>query len=78
MPGTVLGVIASWHRLYLTAKPSHVWGRGGWASLPPHHPIAYSHQLRGAELPIRHCLVPSCGSGRWRLPGGVKPPCLDI
>jgi hypothetical protein len=33
MPRTVLGDVASWRWLYLAAKPSHVGGRCGWASL---------------------------------------------
>jgi hypothetical protein len=58
MPGTVLRNIALWHQLYLTAKPSHVGGRCGRASLPS----ALSYDLQssdeGIELPVRRCLVP--------------------
>jgi hypothetical protein len=49
MPGTVLGDIALWRRLYLAAKTSHVGGGVDVDMLacPLHHPMTCSHQSRG-------------------------------
>jgi hypothetical protein len=47
MPKMVLRDVASWHRPYLTAKPSHVGSRCGWATYALHHPTACSHLTRG-------------------------------
>jgi hypothetical protein len=47
MPGMVLGDIASRHRLYLAAKPSHLGVDVYGLAFPLHHPTVYSHQMRG-------------------------------
>jgi hypothetical protein len=63
IPRTVLGDVASWCRLYLAAKPSHVGNGCGWASLPlaPSYGLQLSDE--GTWLPVQHCLVLSCYSG---------------
>jgi hypothetical protein len=66
----ILWDVASWHRLYLVAKPFHVGGRCGWASLPSAPSYDLQSPVEGIELPIRRCLVPSCGSWCWHLWGG--------
>jgi hypothetical protein len=70
MPGMVLGDVASWHRLYLATRPSHVGGWCGWASLPFAPSYGMHSLVEGTELPIKHCLIPLCSSGRWHLSGG--------
>jgi hypothetical protein len=47
MPRTILGDIASWHRLYLAAKPSHVGVYVDALACPLHHPMACGCQTRG-------------------------------
>jgi hypothetical protein len=39
MPGMALGDIASWHRLYLAAKPSHVGVDVDRLAHPLHRPM---------------------------------------
>jgi hypothetical protein len=62
MPETVLRDVASWHRLYLVAKPSHVGGGGRcrWARMPSAPSYDLQSSVEGIELLVRHCLVPSC------------------
>jgi hypothetical protein len=59
MPETILGDVASRHWLYLAARPSHLGGRCGQASLlpAPSYGLHPSDEVTG--LPIRRCLVPS-------------------
>jgi hypothetical protein len=62
----VPGDIASWHQLYLAAKPPHVGVDVDGLAYPVHHPMACGHQMRG-----HGCLsgdVLSCHyNGRWCL-----------
>jgi hypothetical protein len=67
MSEMVLGDVASWHRLYLAAKPSHVEDRCRWASLPSAPSYDLQSSDKGIELLVRCYLVPSCSSGRWLL-----------
>jgi hypothetical protein len=79
MPGIVLGDVASWRRLYLAAKPSHVRGRGcqcGRASLSSAPSYDLQSLVEGTMLHVRHCLVPSCSSERWHLSKGCEAPEL--
>jgi hypothetical protein len=76
MPKMVLGDVALWRQFYLAAKPSHVRGRCGWASLPSAPSYDMQSSDEGSELSARHCLVPSCSSGRWHLFGGCEAPRL--
>jgi hypothetical protein len=46
MPGTVLGDVASWRRLYLTAKPSQMVVDVDGLANPLHHPTTCSRQTR--------------------------------
>jgi hypothetical protein len=63
MPRTVLGDVASWHRLDLATKPSHMGDRCGWASLPfalPPALICRGDRASRQVLPcptMRHCVV---------------------
>jgi hypothetical protein len=50
MLGMVLGDVASWHRLYLATKPSHVGVDVEGLACPLHHPTAFSHQSRGQSF----------------------------
>jgi hypothetical protein len=41
------GDVASWHRLYLVAKPSHMGVNVNGLAYPLHHPTASYRQTRG-------------------------------
>jgi hypothetical protein len=45
--GKVLGDVASWCRLYLVAKPSHMGVDVDGLAYPLHHPMACYRQMRG-------------------------------
>jgi hypothetical protein len=75
----VLGDIASWHWLYLAAKPSHVQGgRCGWASMSSYHPTACSHQSRERSFLLGAALFHHATVGSGTFPRGAMPPGLDI
>jgi hypothetical protein len=64
---------SSWCRLYLASKPSHVGSQCGWASLPSAPSYSLQLSVKRTELPVRRCLVPSCGSGWCTILGGAMP-----
>jgi hypothetical protein len=57
MPETVFRDIASWCRLYLAAKPSHMGEQCGWASLPSALSYGLLSSGEGIEFSARCCLV---------------------
>jgi hypothetical protein len=64
----------SWSRrcftwLYLIAKLSHSGLMWMGVACFLHRPM-FCYCQTGIELPDRHCPIPSCCSGRWRLLGG--------
>jgi hypothetical protein len=78
MPGTILRDIASWHRLYLAAKPSHVGVNVDGLSCPLHCPTTYSRQSRAQSFlsgaALSHHVAVSSGA----FLGGAKLSSLDI
>jgi hypothetical protein len=76
MLGMVLRDVALQHWLYFTAKPSHVGGRCEQASLPFVPSYSLQSSIKGIELPVKRCLVPSYGSRRWHLSEGCEAPGL--
>jgi hypothetical protein len=78
MPGTALGDTASWRRLYLAAKPSHVGADVDGLAYPLHHPMSYNHQTRGQGLLSGIALSRRAVVGGGTFLGDAKPPGLDI
>jgi hypothetical protein len=78
MTGTVLGVVATWHQLYLAAKPSHMGVDVEGLVCPLHHPMACDHQMRGQSLlsDVASSHRATVGGGAFL--GGAKHPGLDI
>jgi hypothetical protein len=62
MSGIVLEDVASWRRLYLAAKLSHMRGRYGRASLPLTPSYGLQPSDKGTGPPVRCYLIPSCSS----------------
>jgi hypothetical protein len=66
-----IGVVRHW--LYWAAKPPHVGVGVDGLACPLHHPMVCNCQMRGHGLLPGVVLSCRC-SGRWHLPGDVKPP----
>jgi hypothetical protein len=77
MSGTVLGDVASRHQLYLAAKPSNVGVNVDELACPPAPSYGLQPSDEGVMLPVRHCTIPSCYSGRWCLSDGCEAPKLE-
>jgi hypothetical protein len=73
----VLGDVASWRRLYLVAKRSHVGVNVDRLAYHLHRLMTCDRQMRGegcllvVALSHRYC-------GRWRLSRGCEAPEFDI
>jgi hypothetical protein len=78
MPGTVLGDVALWHRLYLAAKPSHMGADVDGLAFPLNHPVAYCRQSWGQNFLSGVALYHHAAVGGGTFLGGVKPLGLDI
>jgi hypothetical protein len=78
MPGTVFGDVASRHRFYLAAKPSHVGVDVDGLACPLHRLMICIYQMRGhgflSSTALSCCAV--VGGGAFL--GDAKPPGLDI
>jgi hypothetical protein len=74
MPGMVLGDVASWRWLYLSAKPSHVWVNVDGLACPLYHPMAYSRQTRGQDFLSDVTLSQHAVVGDGTFPEDAKPP----
>jgi hypothetical protein len=73
MPGMTLGDVASWSRLYLAAKPSHVRVNVDGLSCPLHHPMACGYQTRGHVYLSGVVLSHRVAVGGGAFPGCAKP-----
>jgi hypothetical protein len=78
MSETVLGDIASRHRLYLAAKPSHVGVDVDGLAYPLHHLMVCSRQMRGHGFLSSAAFSHRAAVGGGAFLGDVKPPCLNI
>jgi hypothetical protein len=78
MPGMVFGDVASWCRLYLATKPSHVGVDVDGLACPQHHPTVCSHQTRGHAFLSGATLSRHAILGGGAFPGDAKPLGLDI
>jgi hypothetical protein len=70
---TVLGDVASWHRLYLAAKPSHVGVDVDGLAFPLHRPTTYSRQTRGYSFLSGATLYHRATVGGGTFPGVRSP-----
>jgi hypothetical protein len=78
MPGTVLRDVASWHRLYLVAKSSHVGVDVDGLAYPLHRPMVCYCQTRGQSFLLGAALSHHAAVGDGTFQGGAKPLGLDI
>jgi hypothetical protein len=78
VPRTVLGDVASWHRVYLDAKPSHVGVDVHGLAYPLHCYMAWSRQTRGQGCLPGPALSHHAALGGDAFPGDVRPPDSDI
>jgi hypothetical protein len=78
MHGTVLTDVASWRRLYLVAKPSHVGINVDGLTCPLQRPMACGHQMRGHGFLLGVALSHRAAMGSGAFLGDAKPPGLNI
>jgi hypothetical protein len=76
--GQVPGDIASWHQLYLVAKPFHVGVNMDGLACPLHYPTFCSYQTREQGFQLGDVLSHQVAVGGGPFPGDPKPPGLDI
>jgi hypothetical protein len=70
--------VASWHRLYLAAKPPLVAVDMDGLACSLHRPMAYSRQMRGHGFLSSAALSRGAAVGGGAFLGDAKPPVLDI
>jgi hypothetical protein len=78
MPGTVLGDVASQHRLYFAAKPFHVGVNVDGIACSLHHPMVCSRQMRGHGFLSSATLSRFGAVADGAFLGDSKAPGLDI
>jgi hypothetical protein len=78
MFGRVPRGVASWHWLYLAAKPSHVGVNVDGLACPLHRPMVYNHQTRRHDFLSNAALTHHVVVGNGAFPGEAKPSGSDI